>query len=140
MNLTQREIESYYCVGDFMTPLKETPYIKYSKATTKTILECVENGNMGVAVICGEKDELRGIVSSADIRKALLKNINQPAEIKPDDLINESPISIASTSTVIELLQLIKSCAFPVMYLPVVDESNNAVGIINFVHLIKGEI
>ena len=140
MNLTQREIESYYCVGDFMTPLKETPYIKYSKATTKTILECVENGNMGVAVICGEKDELRGIVSSADIRKALLKNINQPAEIKPDDLINEFPISIGSTSTVIELLQLIKSCAFPVMYLPVVDESNNAVGIINFVHLIKGEI
>jgi CBS domain-containing protein len=95
---------------------------------------------MGVAIICVENDKLNGIVSSADIRKALLKNIEQPAEIKPDDLINKFPISIDSTSTVIELLQLIKSCAFPIMYLPVVDELNNAVGIINFVHLIKGEI
>lgn len=140
MNLTQREIESHYCVGDFMTPLEESPYITYDNATTKAILECVENGNMGFAIICGAKRELHGIVSSADIRKALLKNIDQPSMIKPDDLINKSPVLISSSSTVIELLQLIKSCTFPIMYLPVVDELNNAVGIINFVHLIKGEI
>jgi len=140
MNLTQREIESNYCVEDFMTPLEETPNINYLKASTKTILECVENGNMGVAIICGENGELIGIVSSADIRKALLKNIDQPSVIRPDDLINRSPISIGSESTVVELLQLVKSCTFPIMYLPVVDELNNAVGIINFVHLIKGEI
>ena len=59
---------------------------------------------------------------------------------KTDDLINRFPISIGSGSTVVELLQLVKSCTFPIMYLPVVDELNNAVGIINFVHLIKGEI
>jgi pentose-5-phosphate-3-epimerase len=140
MNLTQREIESHYCIGDFMTPLKESPYLMLTKATTKSILECVENGNMGFAVICGKEHNLYGLVSSADIRKALLKNINQPSNISPEDLINKTPISINASATVIELLQLIKSCPFPIMYLPVVDDANNAVGIINFVHLIKGEI
>jgi CBS domain-containing protein len=111
-----------------------------TKATTKSILECVENGNMGFAVICGKEHNLYGLVSSADIRKALLKNINQPSNISPEDLINKTPISINASATVIELLQLIKSCPFPIMYLPVVDDANNAVGIINFVHLIKGEI
>jgi hypothetical protein len=45
-----------------------------------------------------------------------------------------------SKATVFEMLQFIKKCSFPVMYLPVVDENQNAVGIVNFVHLIKGEI
>jgi ribulose-phosphate 3-epimerase len=41
---------------------------------------------------------------------------------------------------VLEMLQLIKKCSFPIMYLPVVDSQQNAIGIVNFVHLIKGEI
>ena len=42
MNLTQREIESAYCVGDFMTPIEEAPHAFIENATTKSILECVE--------------------------------------------------------------------------------------------------
>lgn len=140
MNLTQREIESAYCVGDFMTPLEEAPHAFIENATTKSILECVENGKMGFALICGKNKELVGLVSSADIRKALLKKINSSSQINPEDLINKNPIHISENATVIELLQQIKSCTFPIMYLPVIDDSMNAVGIVNFVHLIKGEI
>ena len=103
-------------------------------------MECVENGNMGFALVCKKDKNLHGLVSSADIRKALIRKIEQDSEITPDDLINQNPISISEKSTVIELLQRIKSCPFPIMYLPVTDQSNNAVGIVNFVHLIKGEI
>jgi Mg/Co/Ni transporter MgtE len=60
--------------------------------------------------------------------------------VVPDDLINKNPKSILAKTTVFEMLQLIKKSSFPVMYLPVVDENQNAVGIVNFVHLIKGEI
>ncbi len=140
MNLTQREIESNYCVRDFMTPLSEAPHEFIEKATTRSILECVESGNMGFALMCEQDLKLYGIVSSADIRKALLRNIESKEQITPTDLINTNPICIQGNATVVELLKLIKSCTFPIMYLPVVDGSNNAVGIINFVHLIKGEI
>ena len=140
MNLTQREIESTYCVRDFMTPLEEAPHVYIENATTKSILETVEDGEMGFALICNKDQKLYGLVSSADIRKALLKKIDKPSLIETEDLINTNPINISDEATVIELLQQIKSCSFPIMYLPVIDKSMNAVGIVNFVHLIKGEI
>ena len=140
MNLTKREIESHYCVEDFMIPIEESPIVNGNDATTKSILEAVEQGNFGFALVLGNENKLIGLVSSADIRKALLRKIDQPADIKPIDLINKNPTSIKSSSTVHEMLQLIKKCPFPIMYLPVVDENQNAVGIVNFVHLIKGEI
>lgn len=140
MNLTKREIESHYCVEDFMIPLSESPIVNYAEANIKAILEAVENGNYGFALVIGNHNKLVGLVSSADIRKAWLKKINQISAVVPDDLINKNPKSILAKTTVFEMLQLIKKSSFPVMYLPVVDENQNAVGIVNFVHLIKGEI
>lgn len=140
MNLTQREVESQYFVKDFMTPLEEAPHIKLKGAKTKEILECVENGKMGFSLVLGENGMLHGLVSSADIRKALLLKIDNHQSIIPEDLINTDPISITGSATVNELLKKIKSCSFPVMYLPVINEEGNAIGIVNFVHLIKGEI
>ena len=72
--------------------------------------------------------------------KALLLKIDNHQSIIPEDLINTDPISITGSATVNELLKKIKSCSFPVMYLPVINEEGNAIGIVNFVHLIKGEI
>ena len=140
MNLTQREIHSHYCIKDFMTPLAEAPAIKLEGASTKSMLQCVEDGKMGFALILGEKSELIGLVSSADIRKALLKKIDTPSSITLKDLINHQPISIQGKATVNDLLKKIKSCPFPIMYLPVIDDYGNAIGIVNFTHLIKGEI
>ena len=140
MNLTKREIESQYTVGDFMIPLEESPKDYIETCTTKSILEAVENGDFGFTLMLDNKNQFKGIVSSADIRKALLRKIDNPSEIIPSDLINANPIRIEATATVVALLQLIKKCHFPVMYFPVVDKQGNAVGIINFVHLIKGEI
>jgi pentose-5-phosphate-3-epimerase/predicted transcriptional regulator len=140
MNLTKREIESHYCVEDFMIPIEESPVVMGNGATTKSILETVEQGNFGFALVVGNENKLIGLVSSADIRKAWLRKIDQLSDIQADDLINKHPVTINSKATVFDMLQFIKKCPFPVMYLPVVDEKQYAVGIVNFVHLIKGEI
>ena len=60
--------------------------------------------------------------------------------MNPSEFINEVPTAVKSTSTVLEMLQLIKNSSFPVMYLPVVDEQGFAKGIVTFVNLIKGEL
>jgi pentose-5-phosphate-3-epimerase len=140
MNLTNRDIESSYCVEDFMIPLEESPKDYIENCTTKSILQAVENGNVGFTLILSQNNEFKGLVSSADIRKAVLKKIDHLAAIQPEDLINSNPIRIDGSATVFEMLQLIKKCSFPIMYLPVVNSQQNAIGIVNFVHLIKGEI
>lgn len=140
MNLTKREIESSYCVEDFMIPIQECPVVRESELSLKTILETIEIGNMGFCLVTDDQYVFKGLISSADIRKAMLKHLYDLNKIAAHDLININPVCIDSQATVIELLQRIKRCNFPVMYLPVLKNASQAVGIVNFVHLIKGEI
>lgn len=140
MNLTKREIESHYQVGDFMMPLEECPMVHFESMDLKTTLQTIEDGNLGFCLVVDENQKLAGIVSSADIRKGVLKNLNDLNTLNAKSMMNASPVTVFETSTVVELLQIIKKCAFPVMYLPVLKNDGKAAGIVNFVHLIKGEL
>ena len=140
MNLTKREIESDFKIKDFMVPLDECPFCIVNKNTPKEMVQVVEDGKLGFAIVIDENEKLEGIISSADIRKTLLKNWENIHAVSTKDLINSSPLTIQDEATVYELLRYIKKCSFPVMYLPVINSMGKAVGIINFAHLVKGEI
>ena len=143
MNLTQRSIGSSFKVADFMTPLHETPKFSVEQLALQSVLQTVEDGQMGVAMAIDSTNKLIGMVSSADIRKAFLnqlKNALNLNEIKASDLINHNPICIDENATVLELLQLIKNSPFAVLYLPVINAENKLKGIVQFSNLIKAEI
>ncbi len=139
-NLQSREIASHFQVGDFMTPISECPVIKDTEKQVRVVLETIENGNLGFCLVVDDFNKLTGLISSADIRKALLKNLDKLQDLSPVMMMNTHPLVIHESQTVIEMLQLIKSCSFPVMYLPVVNSDRKAVGIVNFVNLIKAEL
>ncbi len=140
MNLTKREIESSFQVKDFMMPIEECPVCYSSVHSPKEIVQVVDEGKLGFALILSEDGKLSGIASSADIRKGLLKKWEDFQNVTISDFVNPSPLTIKESATVVELLQLIKKCSFPIMYLPVINSIGDASGIINFTHLIKGEI
>jgi pentose-5-phosphate-3-epimerase/predicted transcriptional regulator len=140
MNLTKREIESHYRVADFMVPLEECPVVKMESLTLENVLQTIETGNLGFCLVVDENGVLNGLISSADIRKALLRNLKDFNKIQALDLINSQPITISEENTVVEMLQKIKRCTFSVMYLPVVKNGTKASGIVNFTHLIKAEL
>jgi pentose-5-phosphate-3-epimerase len=140
MNLTKRDIESHYRIADFMIPLDECPKVMENESSLKSILVTIENGNMGFCLVIGMDGKLQGIVSSADIRKAMLRKLEDLKSINPQDLVNTTPTCIDENATVLEMLKIIKACNFPIMYLPVVKNGAQAAGIVNFVHLVKGEL
>ncbi|NRA13662.1 MAG: CBS domain-containing protein, partial [Crocinitomicaceae bacterium] len=140
MNLTQRNVESEFSVADFMIPISESPVIKAQELTMKTALRSIDNGNLGFALVISEEGKLEGLISNADIRKGLLKHLDDLNGIAPVEFLNQNPICIKDYSTVLEMLQLIKKCKFPVMYLPVLNKDGFAKGIVTFVNLIKGEL
>ncbi|MFT5778659.1 MAG: ribulose-phosphate 3-epimerase [Crocinitomicaceae bacterium] len=140
MNLTQREVESHYHVKDFMIPLNESPIVRESDLSLKTVLLSIEDGNLGFTLVLNETDKLVGLISNADVRKGLLRHLDDLNGLSPKELMNESPITILTEDTALTLLQLIKKSTFPIMYLPVVDSHGNAKGIVTFVNLIKGEL
>lgn len=140
MNLTKRNVESQFVLRDFMIPLAETPVIQESNLTFKIILETIEKGKLGFAIVVRENNEFVGLVSNADVRKSLLNSIDDLTNLNVTSMINRDSVGIQEKSTVNEMLQLIKKYAFPITYLPVLDEAKKAVGIVTFVNLIRGEI
>ncbi len=140
MNLTKRSIESTYKVTDFMTPLAECPVVLLSELTLPNVLTKIEKGNLGFCIVTDKNDEFVGLISNADIRKGLLRNLADMNALKASEIINKNPIKVEGDATVYELLQVVKKCAFSVSYLPVVKNSGQTLGIVNFANLIKGEL
>ena len=140
MDLTKRDMDSQFQIKDFMIPLDESPYVFVEKADVLSVLKEIEDGALGFTLVVDENKHLSGLISNADVRKALIKFNSNLNGVQIQDIMNKTPRSIEETSTVNDLLQTIKRIPFPVMYLPVVNANGQAVGIITFLNLIKGEL
>lgn len=140
MDLTKREMHSQFQVKDFMIPLSESPVLNESESSFEAVIQAIEAGKLGFILVLDATDKLSGLVSNADVRKALIKYGRDTFTLPVADYMNANPVAVHEQSTVNELLQLIKSCSFPILYLPVVNDANEARGIITFVNLIKGEL
>lgn len=140
MDLTKREMHSQFQVKDFMVPLNESPNIQLASATFAAVLDSIETGKLGFTLVLEAGNRLAGLISNADVRKALLQHGEQTFQLSADRFMNASPVVLPDTATVNDLLKLIKSCSFPILYLPVVNDAGEAQGIVTFVNLIKGEL
>lgn len=140
MNLTQRDVDSHFHIKDFMIPLEECPVVEEDNLSFKDVLLSIENGRLAFTLVVDEYKEFTGIISNADVRKGLIKQIDNLNNLDVFGMINHNALTINENETVDAMLSLIKKSAFPVMYLPVLDDAKKAVGIVTFVNLIKGEL
>lgn len=131
---------SHYQVGDFMTPLNECPVVFKDEQNLGQVLNAIEKGNLGFCLVVEVSGKLAGLISSADIRKALLRTLDNLQMLNASMMLNPNPLTIKDSESVVDMLRLIKISSFPVMYLPVVNSLGHAVGIVNFANLIKAEI
>lgn len=136
--LRSGNIISHTRISDFMITRGESPTIK-SSATFLEVLQSIEDHKLGFTNVVDDSDKLIGVISNADVRKGLIKNIKKLEAITVNDLLNKNPFKIKDSSTVSEMLAFIKSIKFPVLFLPVVNDNNVLQGIVTFNNLIKGE-
>ncbi|NLL28962.1 MAG: CBS domain-containing protein [Bacteroidales bacterium] len=134
------ETESEYHVCDFMLSRDESPAIINTEYSFKSLLQIIDNYKLGFTNIIDNNDNLLGIASMADIRKALLKNWDNRHDLSLENIINPNPITVLDSDTVKNMLKKIKSLSFPVLFLPVVDSNGKLVGTVKFNNLIKGEL
>lgn len=140
LNLKLNETESHFLVKDFMRDFKESPLLEHKSLKLENLLNVMNSGKLGFVMITGENNKLEGIIGNADLRRGLLEHIDDLNAINLEEIINNSPITIQEDYTVIQMLRFIKNQSRPVLYLPVVNEKNEAVGTVNFMNLIKGEL
>ncbi len=140
MDLTKRDMESSISIKDFMIPIHESPIVQIKDLSLENVLTTIDSGSLGFCIVIGEKGQFKGLISNADIRKGMLRNMADLNAMQANSLINEKPFILDENQTVGEMMQSIRKCSFPISYLPIVDNGNRAKGIVTFVNLIKGEL
>ncbi len=139
LNLKRDMVKSHYRVCDFMLESDEIPVIAEENLTFEQVLVSIDEFKMGFTNIVDKKGTLLGIVTNADIRKGLIKNLGNLNQLDVYGMINRNPAFIYEEDTVSDVLTYIKNLQFPVLFLPVVDRQKKITGAIKFNNLIKGE-
>lgn len=111
-------------VAEFATPVQFLPVLKKSSLNFKRILQTIEKFALGFVLIVDDEEKLVGVVSNADVRRGLLKNLNDLNAVKSETVINQKPISISENATVSDIVCLVNELNFIVLFLPVLDEKN----------------
>ncbi|MFM1874452.1 MAG: hypothetical protein RL266_189 [Bacteroidota bacterium] len=139
LNLKSGQADSHYRVADFMLGLNETPTVGLSDLTLEGVLLSIEDARMAFTAVVDQVGFMKGIISNADVRKGLLRNIDDLNSLQAESLINLNPIVVNEDMTVTELLRFIRHQTIPINFLPVTDSEGNLVGSLTFNDLIKGE-
>ncbi|MEM7105289.1 MAG: CBS domain-containing protein [Bacteroidota bacterium] len=139
LNLKRESYPSTFHVRDFMLSNGEVPILLPGKRTFLDILNALEKYRLGFAILADASGKMEGIITNADLRRALIKNIDKLNDLDTNAMVNRSPVSVKEDFTVSEMLSVIKAQQFPISYMPVVDENNHIKGAITFFNLVKGE-
>jgi ribulose-phosphate 3-epimerase len=139
LQLRSDDIESPYRIIDFMLDMDETPVIKSGKFSFYDVLKSIDEYKLGFTTVVDDKGIMQGIITNADVRKSLLRNYAKLADIDVNDMINRNPAFVYDYETVTEMLAVIKTLDFPVLFMPVVSKEKKLVGTVKFNNLIKGE-
>ncbi len=139
LNLKVTDTASHYLVKDFMRTGDEVPVLPPNKRSLKDVLLSIEQHDMGFTMLSNHAGQLEGLISNADVRRGLIKHIDNIAETSIEDMVNNKPVTINENDTVADLLKTIKAKSFPISFLPVVDDDKKVRGAVTFFNLVKGE-
>mgnify|MGYP006273332923 CR=1 FL=1 len=138
LHLRSSVIHSDYQIKDFMMDQEDAPIIPASSGV-KEIFLSIEENKLGFTILQNEDGSLAGLSSNADMRRGLLKHLDDFNKITKNDVINENPVIINENSTISELLKILRSRSFLISYLPVVNDESKLVGALSFINLIRSE-
>lgn len=119
---------STFLVNDFATPLSYLPVINQSEVTFLKALQVIEQYKQGFVMVVDDSNRLTGIISNADVRKAILKHSGNTTNINATDIINTRPISISSTASLYDMLKMLNNLPFIVLFLPVTGAGGELTG------------
>lgn len=139
LQLKSDDIESHYRIIDFMLDMEETPTLTTGNFKFYDVLKSIDDYKLGFTNIVDEKGIMQGIITNADVRKSLLRNYAHIPSIDVEDMINRNPAFVYDHETVTEMLAVIKTLGFPVLFMPVLNIDKKLVGTVKFNNLIKGE-
>lgn len=140
LRLQNDDVSSNFIASDFMLSFDEIPILYKNSFGFLELLQTIENYGMGLAIIAENDNSLAGLITNADIRRALIANFDNIYNIDPQIIINKKPAVVFEEDTVDQIIKYVKNLSFPIQFLPVIDKKNVVKGLLRFNNLIKGEL
>ncbi|HEY9885810.1 MAG TPA: KpsF/GutQ family sugar-phosphate isomerase [Vampirovibrionales bacterium] len=122
-------------VKDVMRSAIEDIPIVYFKASLSNVLQEIEDKKLGFTCIVGESEELVGLITDGDLRRAQMKYPNEFMHKKPFELMTENPQAIDKEALAYEALKIMEEKR--ISDLIIVSEQNKPIGIIDLKDLLK---
>lgn len=121
-------------VQDIMLCGDENPVADQNTSLTE-LLSLLAEKQAGALSLVDAQGKLVGLLTDYDLRKILQSGKN-PLDFSPEQLMNKNPIVIKNTEKAFSALCLMQGRTKPITVLPVVDEQNNAVGMLRLHDLV----
>jgi ribulose-phosphate 3-epimerase len=140
LKLLVQKNHNHLFVRQVMYGLDELPVLELKGLEALQLLQTIEDFAMGYCLLRAEDGKLAGVVTNADVRRGLIRHLDDMRTLDAAELVNRNPQTIGPDVTISEMLQKVKSLPFLVQFMPVVDSNHRLMGAINFNHLILGEL
>jgi len=125
-------------INEFMLKRDESPIVN-ELSDINEVLSVIEKFDLGFTCVENSKMEFIGIISMADIRKSLIKNIKKFQNYNAKDILNKNPIVIKENDSINNMLKIIQNNNFLISFIPVTDNIMKLVGLVTFFNIIKSE-
>jgi ribulose-phosphate 3-epimerase len=140
LKLLVQKNHNHIFVRQVMHGLDELPVLPLKGLEARQLLQTIEHFAMGYCLLQEADGRLAGVVTNADVRRGLIRHLDDMRTLDATELVNRHPQTIGPDVTISEMLQKVKSLPFLVQFMPVVDGKHRLLGAINFNHLILGEL
>ncbi|MCR9145263.1 MAG: KpsF/GutQ family sugar-phosphate isomerase [bacterium] len=122
-------------VEDLLDEERGNPTI-HKDATMTELLQEESRPNLGGIMILDDVGKLVGLITDGDIRRAILKYQNV-LDCKIVDIMTTDPLRIVQGSRAIEALRLMQDRPSQISVMPVVNESDEPIGLLRLHDLIR---
>jgi arabinose-5-phosphate isomerase len=122
-------------VEDVMRKGPDNPVIPVNQ-TIKEMLARITSFRVGAISVINDRNELVGLVTDYDIRKALESEQNI-FSLRISDMMNPHPAVIAADEKAVRALEIMRDRNKPTAVLPVIDADRRAIGMVHLHDLIS---
>ncbi len=123
-------------VEEVMLAEKEIPTALAEEKLLDKLCELTEK-QCGCLVVVDKKRSLQGVFTDGDLRRAIQQKGESALHCTLAELMTPKPKAISQKAKLIEAIRLMEKQPFPVMVLPVIDQSSQVVGIVRMHDIIQ---
>ncbi len=124
-------------VGDLMLGGLEHPFLNPS-ATWVEVVSSITHGGAGAVNIVDSNHQLLGLITDGDLRRWMQKFLSHNLEtLTAEKIMTQDPVVVTTDTLAYDALKLMENRQSQISVLPVVDQTNHAIGLIRLHDLLR---